>query len=238
MGKIFSQVSLALALSGLSLLSASASAQAATVIYSEDFENVGTDLTPWTIESGLADVDTTPSGRNFLGKDDGIDFGFNDDTVTLTLNEPLLKDSQVTLNFDLFVIGSWDGEQLSDTFAVRANGETLLDTGFANAGILGQTQAFPNGGMNLPRTGASEINSLGYSNTFGDTVYPLELSFLNLSETLQLEFDVNVTEGITGESWGLDNITLEVSSVPEPLSTLAMGVVFGFGVMLKRGQSS
>src|SRR5574337_608688 len=72
-----------------------ACAPAGPVVYRNGFEGaVGPE---WS----NASVDTTPSGRRFLGQ-------FGNDTVTLTL-ACLPAHRQVILSFDLYVIRSWVG---------------------------------------------------------------------------------------------------------------------------------
>lgn len=218
-------------------LAAAQPLQAATLIYAEDFEGSSTDLSSWSLDTGSLSVDTTPSGRGFLGREDSSNFGLNNDTVTLSLSNPLLEDSQINLSFDLFVIGTWNGIGVSptgvpfaDLFRVQVNGNPLLERGFANPS---------------PAADVSEINALGYNHggDIDDTVYALELSFISPGDSLQLEFLSLLSEPLIGESWGIDNVLVTASrplppaAVPEPVSLLAISSIFGLRLLLQKKSS-
>ena len=147
----------------------------AQVVYENDFEtSVGAEWSQTITE-------VTPAGaRTFLGQ-------FGSETVSLDLSA-LPAHDLVTVTFDLFVIRSWGGNAVSfgvDEWALTvAGGPTLLDTTFSNSPgdpTFG-TQAYPEmypGGSNPGQTGASEVDTLGY--TFSgqplDSVYKLGFTF-------------------------------------------------------------
>ncbi|MBD2138145.1 hypothetical protein H6F32_11215 [Anabaena sp. FACHB-1237] len=117
--------------------------------YSNDFESDS--VTGWSRSTRS----TTPAGsRNFLGE-------FSNDTVSLELNDVALNGS-VTVEFDLFIINSWDGTSAGvgpDKFTVNTSGgQTLLNTTFDNH--PGQLQSYP---YSLP--GYYTINSVEASTT-------------------------------------------------------------------------
>jgi len=118
--------------------------------YSNDFESDS--VTGWSRSTRS----TTPAGsRNFLGE-------FSNDTVSLELNDVALNGS-VTVEFDLFIINTWDGignlGAGADKFTVNTSGgETLLNTTFAK--FPGQLQSYP---YSLP--GYYTINSVEASTT-------------------------------------------------------------------------
>nr|NCR19845.1 hypothetical protein [Microcystis aeruginosa LL13-03] len=195
-------------------------------IYSNNFE------TSAGSEWSKTNRSTTPiGGRKFLGE-------FNNDTVSLTLNNPLLNNNTVTVEFDLFIIRSWDGNWTvtsggPDFFSLTTStGQTLLNTTFSNfdnsysAGYTPNSQSYPNsaGQGNYPgRTGAVENNTLGYQFYYGgpiygyyttDSVYHLTSTFTNASNSLTLNFTGSNLEGIANESWGIDNISVRVLDVP------------------------
>ncbi|GCL41923.1 beta strand repeat-containing protein [Dolichospermum planctonicum] len=162
----------------------------------------------------------TPVGeRNFLGE-------FGNDTVSLTLNNQ--ANSTVTLEFDLFILKSWDGNGPSagpDIFTLSiAGGQTLLNTTFSL--YLGASnQAYPGtfGTVTYPaRTGATENNTLGYYYG-GDSVYRISSTFQAPSSNLIINFAGSGLEGIYNESWGLDNVkvTTFTSSTALSAGTLA-----------------
>jgi hypothetical protein len=177
-------------------------ATTATVVYANDFEgSVGGE---WSNTA----TDTTPVGaRKFLGQ-------FAAETVNLSLSG-LPSHTSVRVEFDLYVIRSWDGNGNSccgpDEFDLSVSGgPTLLHTTFSNTGDAGNHQAYPGaypGSQNFARTGATESNSLGYDN-FGDTVYHLERRFIHTGGSLVFAFSGLASQGLSDESWGLDNVTV------------------------------
>jgi hypothetical protein len=220
----------------LTALSLLASASNAQQVYSNDFSGaIGSE---WSINT----TDITPvGGRRFLGQ-------FSNQTVNLSLSG-LPSHNIVTLNFDLFVIRSWDGNQVlssqpgvvgPDLFTVSIDGSPLLTTSFSN--IYGPDgtpahatypQAYPGtypSGNFLPRTGATEVNTLGYQwNDPGvyvgpmDSVYHLTLAVPHSAGTLTFGFNGAPNQIITDESWGIDNVQVSVGAAPEP-ATLAFAL--------------
>ena len=138
--------------------------------YFNDFESDS--VTGWS----SSNRSTTPVGsRNFLGE-------FGNDTVSLALNDAALNGS-VTVEFDLFILKSWDGIGNlgiggTDYFGLTtSNGQTLLNTTFAK--FPGQLQSYPdNGGYYTIDSVELGNNNPGYngyvhitSYTDGDTSY-------------------------------------------------------------------
>ena len=183
-------------------------------------------------------VDTTPLGsRNFLGQ-------FDNATVSLAL--PLPAHTEVTVSFDLFILQSWDGNDTDfgpDVWELIADGgPTLLHTTFTNAFASEPAfrQAYPDafpGGDHPGLTGAAESDTLGYPNVAGydgasDSVYQLSFTFLHSASDLILHFAGTGLEGIGDESWGLDNVRIDVTPIPEPNTLFLCGAgLAGYGVM-------
>src|SRR5262249_22320553 len=105
----------------------------AQVIYTNDFENGSDPLPGWSDKS----LSRTPSGRGFLGE-------FINKVVSLSLDN-LPAHSSLSLDFDLYLLHSWDGNATypvpgqgnvpagPDVFDLRVEGgPTLLHTTFAN----------------------------------------------------------------------------------------------------------
>jgi cysteine-rich repeat protein len=179
---------------------------AAKVVYTNDFE--GTVGSEWSLRS----TDTTPVGaRKFLGQ-------FGDQTVTLSLSG-LPAHRSVTISFELFAILSWDGNYgAGDIFDLSVGGGgSLLHTTFSNGhwdtDEFGQAypDAYP-GGQHPYGTGASELNSLGY--LWGpvpmDSVYSLSFTFAHTEASLSLSFSGANLSPLTDESWGIDNVVVEI----------------------------
>ena len=196
----------------------------AAIVYANDFEgSIGSE---WS--QTIADV--TPAGsRRFLGQ-------FGNDAVTLSLTG-LPTHSDLTLEFDLFVIRTWGGngvEQNSvgpDVWRLEIIGaQTLLNTTFGHSIF---TQAYPGtfpGGSFPSNTGASEVNSLGFPHpvlgTPNDAVYHLSFTVPHLAPAVTFRFTGIGLEPLNNESWGVDNV--RVSTVPEPSSAalLVSGIAF------------
>ncbi|BCU13925.1 SBBP repeat-containing protein [Microcystis aeruginosa] len=175
-------------------------------IYSNNFE------TSAGSEWSKTNRSTTPiGGRKFLG-------AFNNDTVSLTLNNPLLNNNTITVEFDLFIIRGWIGNGYGggNIFTLAtSNGQTLVNTTFSNYG--NSPQSYPNsvGQGNYPgRTGAVENNTLGYlvDSSPIDSVYRLTSTFTNTANTLTLNF--TGSNLWYSETWGIDNISVRVLDVP------------------------
>ncbi len=188
--------------------------------YENDFENgVGNE---WC----LPETSTTPTNRNYLGEQGNI-------TNCLTLTS-LPAHTKVQVDFDLFIIRSWQGSQqtwlryfpfktngmtIANTDAnewlVLANDQTLMHTTFSNYANL--NQAYPGSypvAQYPGRTGAAEVNTLGYTyqSTPLDSVYRIRLTFDHVEEDLVLEFLAKGLVPISGASWGLDNVRVIFSA--------------------------
>ena len=206
------------------------------VVYQNAFEGTP-DLAGWSRQS-LATTPTMamkPDGtglgadqRGFLGE-----FARNQST-TLILNG-LAEHTVLTVEFDLYVIRSWDGnnatcggnasnnkagDQWSVSLAGRA--DPILKTTFRNWNNDTQEFAgpdYPNGGA-AARTGAVAVNQLGYTFTTGgktyqlDAVYHFSLPVVHSGPTAELTFAGHGLQGLADESWGLDNVRVSTSTVP------------------------
>ncbi|MBI4518976.1 MAG: hypothetical protein HY699_24560 [Deltaproteobacteria bacterium] len=192
---------------GLLLLLFASRPAAGLVVYSNDFEGtVGPEWSNTTTEA-------TPIGaRRFLGQ-------FANETETLTLTG-LAAHSAATVSFDLFVIGSWDGNGTvccgPDLFDLDvAGGSSLIHTTFSNGpsnpnSIQAYPESYPNGAF-PSETAAAEIDTLGFTGIgFGEAVYRITASFSHSGSTLALNFSGNTQETFD-EAWGIDNISVEIS---------------------------
>ncbi len=226
-------------LMAVSLLSAAAVVPAAAQVqvYFNDFEGAppgaewsssATDVTPGTVAH--------PSDM-FLGQ-------FGNETVTLTLDH-LPAHTHVVLSFDVYVIRSWDGNAEGgapgpDQWRITA-GALDFNTTFSN--WLGAYQSFPDPyidpgqhGDYPPRTGAAEIDTLGYQFYYEgqwldqDSVYHLSYQFDHSASALMCSFTASGLQTLDDESWGLDNVTVEV---PEP-ATLSLLAFAGLAMALRR----
>lgn len=190
-----------------------ASSASAAVVYSNTFEtSVGSE---WSASM----IDVTPNGgRRFLGR-------FSVDSASLTL-ENLPPHVAVTVSFDLFTIFSWDGNEFTtfgpDIISLVADGATpVLYTTFSNApaATTQYRQAYPDpypGGDHPPKTGAIESNALGFPEDGNDAVYRITRTFPHDGAALVLTWRGIGLQGVSDESWGLDNVVVEMDVVPDP----------------------
>lgn len=190
----------------------------------------------------VANVESPNGKQRFLGEFGGPvilkarpydpqHFARIDETVTFTLGG-LKPHSRATVTFDLYVLKSWDGNNLNygpDRWSVSVQGgPTLLDTTFSNNPKTGaydlSLQNYP-AANSAPQTGAAAINTLGYK-FYGDSIYHLTFTFADTSDTLTLNFSSSLFEGkgTEDESWGLDNVRV---------STNANAPIRGFAAVAK-----
>lgn len=216
---------------------------AALTIYSNDFQGaVGSE---WSSTS----TDSPPASatRRFLGR-------FADGTVSLSLSG-LPSHTQLSLQFDLFVMSSWDGDGpepgTPDIWTASVTGgPVLVHTTFSN--FPGRTQDFPgtyddtpDGATNPPKQGALEVDTLGYPafSDFpgGDSVYRLSFAIPHTAGSVTFNFvgGPGLTS-VADESWGLDNVLVgadgagpDISPTPEPATLLLWGTTLA-GVGLAR----
>lgn len=185
------------------------------------------------VDPGLWNNPTTSQpvcGIHFMGE-------YSNETVTLTLTD-LPQHSEVTLEFDLLVIRSWDGNLVEipeqaqgaapframagetigpDRWSLSVDGGTLLDTTFSNWDELGFDQAYPGsypGGSYQARTGASANNNMCFNYDRGtlDSTYHLRYTIPHDGTDLQVDFAASGLQSIADESWGLDNVKISLSA--------------------------
>lgn len=211
----------------------------AAVIYQTDFQSgVGAE---WS--HPITQHAPTPYGfgpRTFLGE-------FGNETVTLSLAD-LGWHSGVQLDFDLYLIRSWDGssggaalyDYGNDVFRVTASGGlALLEATFSNGNPAGQT--FGPAAANPAFTGAAEAYSLGYVFDDGilgisqvmDSVYRFSFNFAHSSSLLAFDFSGIGLQGLEDESWGLDNVRVSLLGAQPPVAvpTPAVLPLLGAGLI-------
>ena len=165
-------------------------------------------------EWSSAPLTTSPSGQRFLGT-------LGNASTTLSLSA-LPAHTQIVLEFDLYIIESWNGNgsaasgSTPDIIEISVVGGPILKrTTFSNR--TRDAQAFPGdypGSVNPAGTGTLARNALGYplvNDGFGDSSYRLRLTFNHTGGTVALRFASQQSSG-SNERWGLDNV--RVSIVP------------------------
>jgi hypothetical protein len=174
------------------------------VVYFKDF-NVGPAGSEWSATS----LSTTPSGQRFYGE-------LGNTSTTLRIDS-LPSHSRLTLEFDIYIIDSWNGNggignaAAPDIIEIAVVGEQVLKrTTFSNK--PSDVQAFPGnypGSAFAAGTGCAK-STLGYdqdSDHFGDSLCRLRLTFDHTGSSILLRFSSQQTSG-QNERWGIDNVRL------------------------------
>ena len=174
-------------------------------IYTNDFEKqAGPE---WSDQS----IELSPNGkRRFLGQ-------FGNQAVSLAL-ESLPEHAYVRLSFDLYVIRTWDGSKppSPDIWSLAVDGgPTLLHATPQNSW---EHQSYPDdypGPMYRGGTGAAETDTLGYSYKNApahDATFRMHFAFPHATDSIRLILKGSQLQGLDDESWGVDNVTVEVLS--------------------------
>jgi len=179
--------------------------ETAKEIYTEDFERgVGSE---WSNSTS-----TTIDKSTVLGT-------FNESPVTLTLpNTPV--NVNMTICFDVWVMDSWDGNSDihgPDVFSVDLSPErNILSTTFSNT-YDDPTQSYPqpfseekieNHAFTTGAAKTGEFN--GHFTRFTDSKYEICRTFLNTDDLLKITFSAHLTQGMSDESFGIDNVSISV----------------------------
>ena len=186
-------------------------AERPVTVYKNDFEKAAG--RHWS----SAKLSTTPKGgRKFLGE-------FSNDTVSLKL-AGLPPHRRARISFELFIIRSWDGNDARplapDVLEVSlGDGRVLLRSTFC---LTTGNQSFPDAvgqGSYPAATGAAEHRTLGFdypTERNVNSVYKLTFLLPHTARTLTLRFKASDLEPISNESWGLDNVKVEVLPTGPP----------------------
>lgn len=141
-----------------------------------------------------------------------------------------------SITFDLMLFDSWDGQFNNngpDKFTVKANGQTLFDE-YLEVHTLENNFRMPD---EIP-----ELNA--YSSTWRDLIYrDITLYFDVNSDRRRFNFEFigSLSQGISDESWGIDNVRVEAVGqlrgasaplVPAPASLTLLGA--GLGLISRR----
>jgi hypothetical protein len=144
-----------------------------------------------------------------------------------------------SLSFDLMLFDSWDGNSARngiDSIGVSVNGEQLFDEKlYSSAYGSGKNFRDPDETPSANAYNAQWIDSI-YRNI------TLEFELSEERESLSMNFIGSLSQSIIDESWGIDNVQIEmltvqqasvsVPDVPTPGTLVLLGS--GFGMMLRR----
>ena len=165
-----------------------------SVPYFADFES-GT-APGWAVPLVNQDYQTVFS--QFTGR-----FGNQSQTLVLT---NLVPGQIYTLGFDLYVLDSWDGG--SDLFDVGIDGTSVFRESFAN--YNGNP---PNGNQSYPGAPDEGRTDFGFTQGYVDAIYRnIAISFTASNSVSAIDFTGLNLEDLNNESWGLDNVSVLLSS--------------------------
>ena len=231
----------------------SLSANASTVYMNDFQGVLGSDWgSEWSTTAATIHTDSAPSPdyvlypRTFLGQ-------YGNDTLTLSLaglaphsTATVSFSLYLIRSWDGKDTAVVNGDPLGpDIWTLGVSGgPTLLSASFSNGNPAGQSYSpspgalscntgynapYPAGTYN-PMTGAAECYSLGYrftdatvTNEAMDSVYNFSFMFAHNADNLALNFSAMGLQGIADESWGLDNVHVEVAAVPIPAAVWLFG---------------
>ncbi|MCC5620554.1 CARDB domain-containing protein, partial [Nostoc sp. CHAB 5715] len=182
-------------------------------LYFNDFES--TAGSEWS----TTNVDNTYPNTfsRFLGR-------FSNENTTLTLNTT--PGGTYRLEFDFYALDSWEGNNTSsgpDYLNIFLNNTQVFKETFNN--VLGNSQTY-----NLePNSGS--VNNLGFSSAVDSIYRAISIIFTATDSTTQIRFADGGLQGLSDESWGIDNVRvwtdqtanisdLKVESVAAPLAAL------------------
>jgi hypothetical protein len=157
----------------------------------------------------------------------------SNENVTLNLSG-LPAHTQIQVLFDLYLIRSWDGNQLylssgeaigPDRWMMKFDGVEQLTTTFTNWTSLGYRQSFPNlypYGDFPAKFASSESNTLGYimNGSPMDSVYAMSYTKPHTSDTFSLDLSAFGLQVKTDESWGVDNVCVYLAYSQPLLSNI------------------
>jgi hypothetical protein len=200
------------------LTAALATAAQAGIVYQNDFE-AGLPGSPWT--GNVRIENAAPFGR-FLGRYseiEGVAIQFEPPQQGLGAGESF----RYTATFDLYAIDSWDGDAGGDRFLVSSNMNILFDETISN---VGGTQS-----LRAPDVGPAHM---GFNAQYKDAIYrDLSVTFYGgPAELMKLKWRGEAMQGMTDESWGIDNVKVTWEVIPAPGSMALLGL--GALLMVRR----
>lgn len=210
--------------------------QAGLIIFSDDFNG------PLSAEfSGIANTESVQGyegfghvGNQFSGKFLRNNGGTYDHLI-LTLSN-LASHNSVSLSFLFAAIDTWDGSEAfgPDILNVTVDGISILSETFdTQQSGVDQSYVPPPGVLLNPRVdrGFSYMNTTDDGYDMG--LDPRFSAIPHSSSTLTVEWFASGAghEGPFNESWAIDNVRVEIETVPEPMS-FAVLTIGGLGLML------
>jgi hypothetical protein len=209
-------------------LLASPAVFADTGVYGQDFES-GSAGAAWT---GAGAVQSAGSLPGF-----GALHLYNGGTLASVLSlTDLPTHTDLTLVFDLAIWDSVDGNPggypYGDTFELTIDGNTVISTLFGNYGTPGGQSLGP--GIEI----APNNQNYGYGG-WVDSARRVTVTLPHTASTAVFGFQFPNAQGGSDEGFGLDNLQVSVTPVPEPGSWALMGLgLFALGRVARRQRAT
>jgi hypothetical protein len=195
----------------------------------------------WTLDGAeIARSATSAWSDRYLGT-------FREETVRLSgvdyLGTAGAPPGRAHLSFDLILTGDWGGNgvfgegapDFESFFTVVANGQTLLDTTFSTeSGQFAATQAYP--GTFPEDSFPGRTGSVFHPDGTFLTVWHLDLDFEitpgvppDCCSDVDIAFSARFGPayelyGFADPTWGLDNVVVSSTPIPEPASSSLVGL--------------
>lgn len=150
----------------------------------------------------------TPDFTRFLGN-------LGNGSVSLDLGG-LKAGATYLVRFDFYAIDSWDGSDTPwgpDRFELRADSDLLFSETFSNWGG--------------PQTYTGDPKSFGSDlgfRTYNDSIWELVAAFVPTDGDVRLTFSASGLEPVHNESWGIDNLSVQMIPAPGGAAAIALGV--------------
>ena len=147
--------------------------------------------------------------------------------------------TSVNLSFDMYAIRSLDGNHEfccgPDAFKVTVDGVTvLLDSTFTT--WSGNTQDYPTvGSAHGSGSIGTSADAFGYGLYFGGAdIYRFSFDVPSTASSIKFSFSGNTDQDWADEGFGIDNVKVSTSAVPEPSTYALMIAGLGLGGLMAR----